>query len=76
MLLGSSADVRRREKASATRFDVKLLHLEDTLGNEKEVVVSLVASLKESIEEVNNLDQVCNATFSILTGDVLRAQMK
>jgi len=51
VLLGSSADVRRREKASATRFDVKLLHLEDTLGNEKEVVVSLVASLKESIEE-------------------------
>ena len=26
--------------------------------------------LKESIEEVNNLDQVCNATFSILIGDV------
>ena len=81
VLLGSSADVARREKASATEFDVKLLSLVDTLGNEKKVVVSLVASLKASIEkeigelglefvmrEIDGLDDLVTLVFMIDKG--------
>ena len=81
VLLGSSADVARREKASATDFDVKLLSLVDTLGNEKQVVVSLVASLKASIEkeigelglefvrrEIDGLDDLVTLVFMIDKG--------